>query len=103
MVEWFRGDLTHRFGDTNAVHVEVDQNGNAEFTSVVYGYSLEEVLKYVQYEKGDLCEKWRTAIEAAVSRGQLSGTESGEIFKKYSRSFDSYTYLISSGPELGQR
>ena len=93
------GDLHNLFGDTNAVHVEVDQNGNAEFTSVVYGDSVEEVLKYVQYEKGDLCEKWRTAIEAAVSRGQLSGTESGEIFKKYSRSFDSYTYLISSGPE----
>jgi arginine decarboxylase len=93
------GDLHNLFGDTNAVHVEVDASGNAEFTSVVYGDSVREVLKYVQYDKENLCERWRTAIEGAVSRGQLTGAESGEIFKKYSRAFDSYTYLVSSAPE----
>lgn len=93
------GDLHNLFGDTNAVHVEVDASGNAEFTSVVNGDNIREVLKYVQYDKDNLCERWRSAIEGAVSRGQLSGTESGDLFKKYQRAFDSYTYLVSSGPE----
>jgi arginine decarboxylase len=93
------GDLHNLFGDTNAVHVEVDANGNADFTSVVFGDSVRDVLRYVQYEKEDLCERWRSSLEQAVHRGTLSATESGEMFRKYSRSFEGYTYLVSSGPE----
>ncbi len=93
------GDLHNLFGDTNAVHVEVDDAGRVDFSNVVYGDTVEEVLKYVQYEKDDLLERWRNSIEQAVSRGELSASESGTLFKKYHSSFDSYTYLIGSNPE----
>ncbi len=89
------GDLHNLFGDTNAIHVEVDDEGRVEFTHVVRGDTVREVLRYVQYSKEELVELWRTTVEQAVSRGDLTATESAEIFRKYQNSFDSYTYLSS--------
>ncbi len=90
------GDMHNLFGDTNAVHVEVTPDGRVEFTNVVHGDVVEEVLRYVQYSKSDLCEHWRNTLELAVSRGSLTAAESAEIFRKYVEAFDSYTYLNSS-------
>ena len=89
------GDMHNLFGDTNAVHVEVGLDGKPEFSNVVTGDTVEEVLKYVEFEKDELCFHWRSALEAAVSKGHISAAESGEMYRKYQRSFDSYTYLTS--------
>ena len=93
------GDLHNLFGDTNAVHVEVDESGKVEFSHVVYGDDVRAVLKYVQYDKDDLCVRWRNSLEGAVSRGSLTAVESGEMFRKYAQAFEGYTYLVNSGPE----
>ncbi len=87
------GDLHNLFGDTNAVHVEVDANGNFEFADVIEGDTVREVLKYVQFEKEDLIARWRVALEQAVSSGKLASSETAAMFKTYSESFESYTYL----------
>ena len=93
------GDLHNLFGDTNAVHVEVSDEGRVDFTTIVMGDTVNDVLKYVQYEKEDLFARWRNTLENAVSRGTITGFESGEMFRKYTQAFESYTYLLSSGPE----
>lgn len=87
------GDLHNLFGDTNAVHVEVDERGNVEFTEVIEGDCVEEVLRYVQYDKQDLCERWRRALETAVAQGRLSSAELADVYRKYSSAFEEYTYL----------
>lgn len=89
------GDMHNLFGDTNAIHVEVDEQGKVEFTNIVLGDTVREVLRYVQYDKEDLCERWRNAVEQAASKGNLSASESGEIFRKYANAFEGYTYLDS--------
>lgn len=93
------GDLHNLFGDTNAVHVDVDENGDIEFSNVVLGDSVREVLNYVQYDKGDLCERWRNIVELAVRQGHVTPSESAELFRKYSNAFEGYTYLVS--PVIG--
>ncbi len=93
------GDLHNLFGDTNTVHVEVREDGSVDFTNVVMGDNVHDVLKYVQYDKDDLCVRWRNSLEQAVSRGSLSAVESGEMFRKYAQAFEGYTYLVNSGPE----
>ena len=93
------GDLHNLFGDTNAVHVEVTEDGKAEITDVILGDEVSDVLHYVQYSKSDLCQKWRSALEHAVTRGLIGASQSGEMFKKYERAFQGYTYFISSGKE----
>ena len=64
-----------------------------EFTNVVRGDTVQQVLRYVQYDKEDLCELWRTALEKAVACGTLTAAESATVLRKYVRSFDGYTYL----------
>ncbi len=90
------GDMHNLFGDTNAVHVEVGLDGSPEFSTVVTGDTVEEVLKYVDFEKEELCHHWRSVLEVAVSKGNISAIESGEMYRRYQRSFDSYTYLNST-------
>ena len=93
------GDLHNLFGDTNAVHVEVSPDGRIEFSNIVMGDNVRDVLRYVQYEREDLFERWRNSLEQAVSRGALTAAESGEMFKKYASAFEGYTYLLASAPE----
>ena len=87
------GDLHNLFGDTNAVHVDVNDSGKVEFSNVVMGDTIREVLHYVQYERDRLCENWRSAVEQAVSKNQISTSESAQLFKKYAQAFEGYTYL----------
>ncbi|MBL7662770.1 biosynthetic arginine decarboxylase [bacterium] len=93
------GDLHNLFGDTNAVHVEVNNDGRIQFSDVVLGDSIREVLQYVQYDKNDLIERWRNSVEDAVDKGLVSAEESASIYRKYVGAFDAYTYL-GSGPEV---
>jgi arginine decarboxylase len=90
------GDMHNLFGDTNAVHVELGLDGKPEFSNIVTGDTVEEVLKYVEFEKDELCAYWRKSLEKAVSNGSISASESGEMYRKYFGSFDSYTYLSQS-------
>ncbi len=92
------GDMHNLFGDTNAVHVEIDSSGRIELCNVVYGDCVQEVLHYVQYDKENLCEGWRRVLENAVLSGSVTALESGEMFRQYANSFDGYTYLrITNG------
>ena len=87
------GDMHNLFGDTNAIHVEIDENDKFEFSDVVSGDTVREVLEYVEFSKEELCNNWRKALEKAVNNGNITSKQSGELFKKYSTSFEGYTYL----------
>ncbi|MEZ4387295.1 MAG: biosynthetic arginine decarboxylase [Candidatus Krumholzibacteriia bacterium] len=87
------GDLHNLFGDTNAVHVDLNGDGRVELTNVVKGDSVRQVLNYVQYEKRDLLERWRHAVERAVSEGRLKPRESAAVLRQFEKAFDEYTYL----------
>src|SRR5438477_693997 len=44
------GDLHNLFGDTNAVHVQLDQSGAVVLEAVIQGDTVREVLDYVQFQ-----------------------------------------------------
>lgn len=87
------GDMHNLFGDTNAVHVDVARDGRVAFTNVVHGDTVGDVLRYVAFEKSDLVERWRHALEAAVAEGRLTARESAVLQRKYDEVFGDYTYL----------
>ncbi|MDY0108656.1 MAG: biosynthetic arginine decarboxylase [Candidatus Krumholzibacteria bacterium] len=87
------GDLHNLFGDTNAVHVDVNDGGQVVFTSVVRGDSVGQVLRYVQYDRRELVERWRHDLEKAVSEGRLTARESAVLQRRYEAVFNDYTYL----------
>ncbi len=86
------GDLHNLFGDTNAVHVAIDETGY-RIDHVVEGDSVTEVLGYVQYTKQYLMQRLRQANEDALRKGLLTLEESALLMRRYDEGLAGYTYL----------
>ena len=63
------GDLHNLFGDTHAVHVSLDANGEARLDTLIKGDTVREVLDYVEFDAEMLLGKLRTDVETAVRAG----------------------------------
>jgi arginine decarboxylase len=59
----------------------------------VEGDSVEEVLSYVQYDRRDLSERVRRAIETALYKGNITLEESALLRRRYEQGLSGYTYL----------
>ncbi|QDV24585.1 biosynthetic arginine decarboxylase [Aureliella helgolandensis] len=92
------GDLHNLFGDTHAVHVDLDEQG-VKVKSIVKGDTVREVLSYVQYEDRELLDNLQTAVEQAVQAGAIDNEQAGETVAYYERALNNYTYL-STRPKL---
>ncbi|MDP6981286.1 MAG: biosynthetic arginine decarboxylase, partial [Myxococcota bacterium] len=90
------GDLHNLFGDTDAVHVRLDEDGGYSIEHVVDGDEVAEVLRYVQYEPSMLVERVRRATEAALRRGEITLGESARLRKHYEEGLRGYTYLANA-------
>ncbi len=87
------GDLHNLFGDTNAVHVSVDDDGVVSLDEVIKGDTVREVLHYVQYSADKLAATMRRDVEKAVRAGKVSVTESRQLLRFYENGLEGYTYL----------
>jgi arginine decarboxylase len=87
------GDLHNLFGDTNAVHVSVDEDGVVSLDEVIKGDTVREVLHYVQYSADKLTNLMRRDVEKAVRAGQISVSESRQLLRFYENGLEGYTYL----------
>ncbi len=87
------GDLHNLFGDTDAVHVRLDEDGKAVVEHVVQGDRVGDSLAYVQYDRRALMEKVRRTIEEALRAGKISLEESARLNKRYEQGLAEYTYL----------
>ena len=84
------GDLHNLFGDTNAVHVSLNEQGGYEITDLVHGDTVTEVLNYVQFHASDLLTTFRRKVSAATG---LSRQEANSFIADYVAGLEGYTYL----------
>src|SRR3954453_21894825 len=87
------GDLHNLFGDTNAVHVRLDDKNEVSLDTVIKGDTVREVLAYVQYSAEQLMERMRKDVERAVRTGKISVEESRQLLRFYENGLEGYTYL----------
>ena len=87
------GDLHNLFGDTNAVHVSLDDKGAVVLDAVIRGDAVREVLDYVQFKSTSLLEQFRKDVESAVRDGRIGYEESGLLLRFYEDGLNGYTYL----------
>jgi len=87
------GDLHNLFGDTDAVHVRLDDDGGYVVEHVVEGDTVDDVLRYVQYDRRELVEKVRRTVESALRRGEITLEESARLRKRYEQGLRESTYL----------
>jgi len=86
------GDLHNLFGDTNAVHITVNDNGY-EIDQVIDGESVAEVLEYVQYNPKKMVRTVETWVTSSVKNGIISAEEGKEFLSNYRSGLYGYTYL----------
>ncbi|MCS7014699.1 MAG: biosynthetic arginine decarboxylase [Gemmatales bacterium] len=87
------GDLHNLFGDTNAVHISVDDHGEIYIDAVVKGDTVREVLHYVQYSADELLAQMRKDVEKAVRANMISLAEARMLLRFYENGLEGYTYL----------
>ncbi|MCC6292730.1 MAG: biosynthetic arginine decarboxylase [Bryobacterales bacterium] len=90
------GDLHNLFGDTNAVHVSLNGEGEVELDTVIRGDTVAEVLDYVQFNARNLLDMFRRDVERAVREGRIGYEESGRLLRFYEEGLYGYTYLEES-------
>jgi len=83
------GDLHNLFGDTNAVHLKLTDQGY-EITDLVHGDTVAEVLNYVQFQASNLLATFRRKVGTAKS---LSRQEANMFIAEYVGGLDGCTYL----------
>ncbi|HPO61614.1 MAG TPA: biosynthetic arginine decarboxylase [Candidatus Kapabacteria bacterium] len=86
------GDLHNLFGDTNAVHITVKDDGY-EIQQIIDGETVAEVLDYVQYSAKRLVRIMETWVTASVKEGKISTQEGKEFLSNYRSGLYGYTYL----------
>jgi len=87
------GDLHNLFGDTNAVHISIDEDGEYTIDEIIKGDTVREVLAYVQYNSEKMVEQLRKDVDRAVKAGKISVSESKKLIQFYENGLNGYTYL----------
>ena len=87
------GDLHNLLGDTHAVHVSLDSNGQARLDTLIKGDTVREVLAYVEFDAESLLGKLRTDVESAVREGRVDYEGAGRLLRFYEDGLAGYTYL----------
>ncbi len=83
------GDLHNLFGDTNAVHIRLTDEGYA-VTDLVHGDTVTEVLNYVQFNGSDMLALFRRKVTNAKD---LSRAEANQFIADFVAGLEGYTYL----------
>ena len=84
------GDLHNLFGDTNAVHVKLDDHGRYIVSDIVHGDTVTEVLNYVQFHAPNLLATFRRKVQNASG---ITRSEANTFIADYVAGLEGYTYL----------
>ena len=88
------GDLHNLFGDTNAIHIDLHEDGTWRFKNLIEGDTIKEVLHYMQYDEEQFRSQLHELTENGIIKHLISNEEALMIKKKYKTSFENYTYLL---------
>ncbi len=87
------GDLHNLFGDTDTVHVSINEDGSYNIDQMLEGDSVTEVLSYLHYSKHEMVERLRKQSEVSIQNGNLSLAEAKLLRRHYEEGLSGYTYL----------
>ena len=98
------GDLHNLFGDTHAVHVDLDDAGELVLETVIEGDTIGAVLEYVCFKRADLLASIEQLVAGSVDQQRLSPGEGQRFLEQYRQALEDYTYLENGAlVRTGQR
>ena len=87
------GNMHNLFGDTNAVHVSVNEDGSYSIDQIIDGETVADVLDYVQYDPKQLMRRLETWVDKAIAEERISTREGQDFLANFQRGLYGYTYL----------
>jgi arginine decarboxylase len=96
------GDLHNLFGDTDAVHISISEDGQYFVDNFVEGDTTAEVLSYFQYNREDLVRAIRQSCERAINSERMTRREAALMIRNYESGLNGYTYLEEPDDEPGK-
>ncbi len=88
------GDLHNLFGDTNTVHVSLNEDGSLKYEQIIEGENVTDVLDYVQFSADELAGRIDGFLIGCVQRGTVTQKEADDFLALYKEGLDGYTYLV---------
>jgi len=86
------GDLHNLFGDTNAAHIILTEDGY-EIQQIIDGETIADVLDYVEYNPKKLVKDMEQWVSQAVKTEKISAEEGKQFLIIYRSGLYGYTYL----------
>ncbi|MCF6442231.1 biosynthetic arginine decarboxylase [Pseudoalteromonas luteoviolacea] len=83
------GDLHNLFGDTDSVHVELNETGY-QLTNALKGDCVEDVLRFVHYDKQQLIDNFTRQVNAVAVAPKTKET----FLKELKMGLTGYTYFV---------
>jgi len=86
------GNMHNLFGDTNAVHISVNEDG-WHIDQTIDGETVADLLDYVQYDPKRLVRRLETWVTRAVKEKRITPEEGKEFISNYRSGLYGYTYI----------
>ena len=88
------GDLHNLFGDTNTVHVSLNEDGTLNYEQISEGEDVTDVLDYGQFSADELAGRIDGFLIGCVQRGIVTQKEANDFSNLYKEGLEGYTYLV---------
>ncbi|EEE39911.1 biosynthetic arginine decarboxylase [Prochlorococcus marinus] len=87
------GNLHNLFGNTNVVHIDINQNDSYKVKNIIKEDSKSEILQLLDYSSASLVESIRIKTEAAIDQKKLTIEEARKLIDQIEMSLRKSSYL----------
>jgi arginine decarboxylase len=93
------GDLHNLFGDTNAIHIALNDDGSWRYEQVIRGEPVASVLAYVQFHRDTLIDRIERQVQRSIRDGLMTQAEGKTFRDLYVEGLNGLTYLETAPAE----
>lgn len=93
------GDLHNLFGDTNAIHIALNDDGTWRYEQVIRGEPVSSVLAYVQFHRDTLIDRIERQVQHSIREGLMTQAEGKAFRDLYVEGLNGITYLEAGSDE----
>ncbi len=87
------GDMHNLLGNTNVLHVSINEKGQVEWARQTTGDRVDEILQYMEYKPADMVAQMKARVDKAVRAKLITAKDKSAILKAYKVGMRGYTYF----------
>jgi len=87
------GDMHNLLGNTNVLHVRIDDKGRIDWAKQITGDRVDEILEYMEYKPETMVATIKARADKACKHGLITAKEKAAYLKSYKTGIGGYTYF----------